>query len=282
MVLTSTWWTVPLTGYTFIRYDKIPAMAVTLTLEQLADHLRIERAAIASGDPRRTILVELLQVGEWLVEMYAPLAPNDVQNLAVARYAGYIYDSPPASAGAPYATSFVNSGALHIISPWRSGRADLVPAVTPGAAAAAVVPEPEPEPAGPLFFLGWTRYRPATGFTVDAAEGAAIAISQTDFDNAARADNYGPLTWPAAHFVANPVLGWGFYWIAVERGKGEPPGGIANNGVWQGTGLTPNDTMGFHDPATMVELEFYLWPVALNIGLIGNGTFALTLLGYPA
>ena len=256
-------------------------MAVTLTLEQLADHLRLEPAAIAASDPRRTILVELLQVGEWLVEMYAPLAPNDVQNLAVARYAGYIYDSPPASAGASYATSFVNSGALHIISPWRSGRADLVPAVTPGVAAV-IEPEPEPEPAGPFFFLGWTRHKPTAGITVDAAEGAAIVISQTDFDNASRADSYGPLTAPMAHFVANATVGWGFYWIAVERGKGEPPGGVAVNGFNQGTGLTPNDTMGFTDPATMVELEFYLWPVALNITLVGNGTFAYTLLGYPA
>ena len=69
-------------------------MAVTLTLEQLADHLRIERAAIGAGEPTRTILVELMQVATERVEQYAPNAPRDTQNLAVARFAGYVYDAP--------------------------------------------------------------------------------------------------------------------------------------------------------------------------------------------
>ena len=101
--------------------DKMTAMAVTLTLEQLADHLRIERAAVASGDPRRTILVELMQACMERVEQYAPDAPRDTQNLAVARFAGYVYDAPSASAGATYGPAFLNSGAVSLLNPWRRG-----------------------------------------------------------------------------------------------------------------------------------------------------------------
>ena len=102
-------------------------MAVTLTLEQLADHLRIERAAVGINDPRRTLLVELLQAGTHTIERCAPDAPTDVQNLAASRFAGYSYDAPPAPSGAAYAAVFVNSGAAHLLNPWRTARAALVP-----------------------------------------------------------------------------------------------------------------------------------------------------------
>ena len=101
-------------------------MAVTLTLEQLADHLRIERAAIGAGEPARTILVELMQVGTERVEQYAPDAPRDTQNLAVARFAGYVYDAPSASAGATYGPAFLNSGAVSLLNPWRRAGAGMV------------------------------------------------------------------------------------------------------------------------------------------------------------
>ena len=94
-------------------------MAVTITLEQLADHLRLDQAAVNAGDPRRTVVMELMQVASHHVERYAPDAPVDIQNLATARMAGYLYDAPPASKGFDYAPSFDNSGARVLLAPYR-------------------------------------------------------------------------------------------------------------------------------------------------------------------
>ena len=112
------------------------------------------------------------------------------------------------------------------------------------------------------------------------AQALAQVITQDDFDHAARADGNGPLAWPMAHFTANSANGWGYYWIAVEDGRGEPPGGVASNGIPQGTGLTANGTTGFTDPNTELALEFWIWPTALNVTALGDGSRNLTLLGY--
>ena len=69
---------------------------------------------------RRTLIVELLQVGKLTVEKYAPTAPSDVQNIAVGRFAGYCYDSPSASSATAFANAFVNSGAASVLNPWRT------------------------------------------------------------------------------------------------------------------------------------------------------------------
>ena len=141
--------------------------------------------------------------------------------------------------------------------------------------------EPIAPPPEPFFYLGWTQIF-GVGFDVSVADALAHVITQDDFDHAARADGNGPLTYPPAHFVAGHALGWGFYWIAVEDGRGEPPGGVSLNGTGQGTGLVQNDTMGFTDTATGLDLEFWMWTASQNIGIVGGGGFALTLLGYPA
>ena len=133
-------------------------MAVTLTLEQLADHLRIERAAIGTGDVRRTILVELMQAGTAFVEQYAPDAPRDIQNLALARFAGYAYDAPSAPAGGTYAAMWLNSGCVGLLNPWRDARADYVPATgTTTPATAPTTPDTpdtpvDPEPTATRYF----------------------------------------------------------------------------------------------------------------------------------
>lgn len=98
-------------------------MAVTISLEQLADHLRLDRDAINSGDPRRTIVIEAMQASVHHVEGYAPEAPVDVQNMAVARMVGYLYDAPPANPSRNVSTpesGFRNSGAKSLLSPWRT------------------------------------------------------------------------------------------------------------------------------------------------------------------
>ena len=101
-------------------------MAVTLTLEQLADHLRIERAAVAAGTPVNVVLSEMLALATATVEQYAPDAPDSAHNIATARMVGYLYDSPPASAGGAYASGFLYSGAARALGEWRVARSELV------------------------------------------------------------------------------------------------------------------------------------------------------------
>ena len=98
-------------------------MAVTLTLEQLADHLRIERAAVAVGTPVNTVLAEMLALATATVEQYAVSAPDSAHNIAAARMVGYAFDAPPAAAMTAYAAIMLNSGAAHFLNPWRSARA---------------------------------------------------------------------------------------------------------------------------------------------------------------
>ena len=45
-------------------------------------------------------------------------------------------------------------------------------------------------------------------------------------------------------------------------------------------GRMRHGTTGLTDTDSGVDLEFYIWPAALNINLVGGGSFALTLLGY--
>ena len=86
-------------------------MPVTLTLEQLADHLRLDRAAATATDLRYTVLLSLFESGKAEVELYAPSAPVAVQNQALAQLVGYRYDAPPAGRGGSTAYAFDYSGA---------------------------------------------------------------------------------------------------------------------------------------------------------------------------
>ena len=95
-------------------------MAVTLTLEQLADHLRLDRAAATATDLRYTVLLSLFESGKAEVELYAPSAPVAVQNQALAQLVGYRYDAPPAGRGGSTAYAFDYSGARALLAPYHS------------------------------------------------------------------------------------------------------------------------------------------------------------------
>ena len=60
-------------------------MAVTITLEQIAHHVRVDLSA-QLDDPIRLILADLLNAGIEIVEKYAPDAPVRVANLSVAQF----------------------------------------------------------------------------------------------------------------------------------------------------------------------------------------------------
>ena len=151
-------------------------MAVTLTLEQLADHLRIERVAVAAGTPQNTVLTEMLALAAATVEQYAVSAPDSAHNIAAARMVGYAFDAPPAASMTAYGVIFVNSGAASLLNPWRSARADAVPAIglTP-----TVTDDEEPEtpliPTNPVHpvhpgthnrYVGWIVGTPVTANVV--------------------------------------------------------------------------------------------------------------------
>ena len=91
-------------------------MAVTLTLQQLADHLRLDRAAATSTDVRYVTLSSLFESGKAEVERYAPNAPSAVANQALAQLAGYRYDAPPAGRGGSTAYAFDYSGAKALLA----------------------------------------------------------------------------------------------------------------------------------------------------------------------
>ena len=95
-------------------------MPVTLTLEQLADHLRLDRAAATSTDERYTVLFSLFESGKAEVDRYAPDAPTAVQNEALALLAGYRYDAPPGGRGGSPANAFQNSGAQALLAAYHS------------------------------------------------------------------------------------------------------------------------------------------------------------------
>ncbi|WP_419166407.1 hypothetical protein [Candidatus Palauibacter sp.] len=103
-------------------------MAVTLTDVQLAEALAVNQALADRLHP----------VAVGLVERYAPLAPEAVQNEAVIRCSGWLAEQPSASvrseAVGDIRTAFSpamhgalrHSGAMGLLSLWRARRAGAI------------------------------------------------------------------------------------------------------------------------------------------------------------
>ena len=105
-------------------------MAVDITVAQLATALRTTGSATEIAEVTRLRTVAIM-----LVEAYAPDAPTAVQNEAVIRMCGYIYDAGPGRGANP----FRQSGAASLLSRYRERRA-LAVGGTPSARAAAPAP----------------------------------------------------------------------------------------------------------------------------------------------
>ena len=73
----------------------------------------------------------LLQYSTSVVTRHAPVAPAVVQNEAVIRLAGYLFDMPNAGRGVTYADALRNSGARAILLPHRAHRAGSVVGAAP-------------------------------------------------------------------------------------------------------------------------------------------------------
>ena len=97
-------------------------MSVTLTSLQLAAAMRIEDGTTALVEPQAGVISRILATATALVESYAPNAPEAVQNEAVIRVGGYLYDSPP-GASMRFANPLGDSGAQGLLARFRVVRA---------------------------------------------------------------------------------------------------------------------------------------------------------------
>ena len=93
-------------------------MAVTLTAAQLATAIRVGDSA-----DETTQVTRLLATATAMVVKHAPNAPDAIQDEAVIRLAGYLYDAPQSPGGSNFAAIGRNSGAWALLLPWRVHRA---------------------------------------------------------------------------------------------------------------------------------------------------------------
>ena len=102
-------------------------MAVTLTIQELALHLRLTISDTAViPEPWVIELVDSLAAATELVERRAPDAPTDSQNMAVARICAY-WNQAPESAPARFGyNAWQNSGAAQILGAFITRRAEAV------------------------------------------------------------------------------------------------------------------------------------------------------------
>ena len=102
-------------------------MAVTLTFQQLAIHLRYTTSD--SVPPPQERLVDLhawLAAATELVEKRAPLAPTDSQNRAVAQICGYWSEAPGNAPQRFGYNAWLHSGAAQILAPFIERRAEAI------------------------------------------------------------------------------------------------------------------------------------------------------------
>ena len=97
-------------------------MAVTLTAVQLAAALRIGDGVTPLEEPQAGVIDRILASATALVESYAPDAPEAIQNEAVIRVGGFLYDSPP-GASMRFANPLGDSGAQALLARFRIVRA---------------------------------------------------------------------------------------------------------------------------------------------------------------
>ena len=102
-------------------------MAVTLTNQELAAHLRIVVSDTQPiPGPYVTIVVDSLEAATELVERRAPLAPTDSQNRAVVQLCGYWFEAPRAAPQRFGYNAWLFSGAAQILAPFIERRAQAI------------------------------------------------------------------------------------------------------------------------------------------------------------
>ena len=99
---------------------------MTITLAQLAGHLRVGDGTTEPTGPVGLVLTRVLAAAVAVVEHHAPNAPEAIQNEAAVRLAGWLYDSDPAGANPGGPQGLRASGAGSLLGPWRAPSAGAV------------------------------------------------------------------------------------------------------------------------------------------------------------
>jgi len=108
-------------------------MPATITAGELAVAIRAAAAEDSVPDAVMLVLGFMRPAAMALVEEYAPEAPVDIQNAAVIRVAGWLYDADPAEPRIGRVMEI--SGAANLLARWRVHRAGAI-----GGEAAAIAP----------------------------------------------------------------------------------------------------------------------------------------------
>ena len=104
---------------------------MALTVTQLAAALRLSDGTAAPPEPVNTLLTRLLGVGTAFVDLLADGAPLPIQEEALIRFCGYLYDSPTAARRDGYSNAWRNSGAGALVARWVVRRIVTSDGVTP-------------------------------------------------------------------------------------------------------------------------------------------------------
>ena len=82
---------------------------------------------LGNTDDERAIAERLRGVAQEVVNREASSAPDVLKDEAVIRLCGYWFDQPQAARGAAYANAFRNSGAQHLLAPYRAVKVRVTP-----------------------------------------------------------------------------------------------------------------------------------------------------------
>ena len=113
-------------------------MAVSITVETVLVAARVVTDAEAIPPPVKAAADVLYAGAVAIIQEYAPVAPADVQNTALVRLFGWLWDADAADATLGRALQV--SGTANLLSPWRVHRA--------GAVGVTGTPTPAPTPSG--------------------------------------------------------------------------------------------------------------------------------------
>ena len=91
---------------------------MALTVTDLAAALRLGDGTTAPEEPVNALLTRLLGVGQAFIDLLADGAPLPIQEEALIRFCGYLYDSPTAARRDGYSNAWRNSGAGALVARW--------------------------------------------------------------------------------------------------------------------------------------------------------------------
>lgn len=115
-------------------------MPVTITQADLTVAIRAATSATDIPQPVQDVIAVIFPAAEAIIMQHAPLAPDAVQDAAMVRLCGWLYDADPVAQGGTQPLQ--SSGAAQLLAQWR---VQVAGALTPGPE----TPKPADVPAPP-------------------------------------------------------------------------------------------------------------------------------------